>query len=54
MDANVVVEFGSGHGQIFEVLDHLESWERHSSLEIIISESLLAISKLGVGPSEHW
>jgi len=38
VNADVLVEFAGGHGQVLEVLDHLEARVRHTPLEVIVGE----------------
>ena len=49
---DVLVELSRGHGQILQVLDHLEAWVGHSSGELIISQLGLTILTWSVSPDE--
>ena len=52
MHANILIEFGSCHGQVLEVLDHLEARVGHTSLELFVAENLFAVTTLCVSPGE--
>ena len=52
VNSQILVEFRGCQGQILKMLDHLVSWERDALLEISVSEALLTIFKLCVGPGE--
>ena len=49
---DVVVEFDCGHRKVFQVLDHLVSWEWHSALEVSVRQRGVRAPKVGVSPRE--
>ena len=52
MYTEILVEFRGGDGQVLNMLNHLESWEGHTPLEIFISKVALAFRELSVGPGK--
>ena len=51
-DLNILVKFGGCHGEVLQVLDHLEARERHTPLEISVSK-FFCLATLGVGPGKN-